>query len=260
MKDGIAKFLPFIVGGCIGWLLFHPPAFLGPEGPMRTALLVAAGFVLLVAFIVYTIAASVPADVAVSPHAGPLDPGISVLAERLRALGFSEAGPPCRIGIQPAVTLVPFVHASEPVYASVFRTGTVPAVTAFDFVSILDGWRGGLTTSADPRGGTLPAGPGAFRQIGAGAGVEAAFRLHLEGVAWLRSRGLGAKRVSASSFIPDFKAAIRQQHDDFRGAPVRQALIALWRTTSKRHPHNGPLASQPGAEAQVRRLQTGRQG
>jgi hypothetical protein len=258
MKDNIAKVLPFVVGGFIGWLLFHPPAFLGPDSPWRTAILIAAGFVLLVAFIVYSIAASVPADVTVSPHAGPLDAGIAILAERMRALGFSEAGPPLRVEIRPAVTLLPFVHPSEPVYASVFRTGTVPAVTAFDFVSILDGFRGGLTTGADPRGGTLPSGPGSFRQIRAGASVEAACRLHLEGVAWLRSRGLGAKKVSAASFITDFKAAIRQQHDGFRGAPVRHALIALWRTTSKRHPHDGPLSAQPGAEAQVRRLQTGR--
>ena len=260
MKDNIAKVLPFVVGGFIGWLLFNPPAFLGPPGPLRTALLAAAGFMLLVAFIVYSIAASVPADIGISPHAGPVDAGILSLAERMRALGFVEAGPPLRVEIKPEVTLVPFVHPFEPVYATAFRTGTVPAVTAFDFVSILDGFRGGLTTSADPRGGTLPAGPGAFRQIRDGASVEAAYRLHLEGVAWLRSRGLGVKKVSAQEFSADFKAAMKKQHDGFRSAPVRHALIALWRTVSKRHPHNGPLASQPGAEVQVRELQTGRRG
>ena len=260
MKDNIAKVLPFIVGGFIGWLLFNPPAFLGPPGPLRTALLAAAGFMLLVAFIVYSIASSVPADIGISPLAGPVDAGIGALAGRMRALGFVEAGPPLRVEIKPAVTLVPFVHAGEPVYATMFRTGTVPAVTAFDFVSILDGFRGGLTTSADPRGGTLPAGPGAFRQIRDGASVEAAYRLHLEGVAWLRSRGLGVKKVSAQEFAADFKAAMKRQHDGFRSAPVRHALIALWRTVSKRHPHNGPLASQPGAEPQVRELQTGYHG
>jgi hypothetical protein len=259
MKDGIAKILPFVVGGAIGWLMFHPPEWLALSGPLRTAVMVALGFVLLVAFIVYSIASSVPADVGISPHAGPVDAGIRGLAEKIQALGFVEAGPPCRVEIKPAVTLLPFVHASEPVYATVFRTGTVPAVTAFDFVSILDGFRGGLTTSADPRGGTLPSGPGAFRQIRDGAGVESAYRLHLEGVSWLRSRGLGAKKVSAREFAADFKAAIRKQHEGFRSAPVRHALIALWRTVSKRHPHDGPLARQPGAEDQVRELQAGRQ-
>ena len=127
MKDNIAKVLPFVVGGFIGWLLFNPPVFLGPPGPLRTALLAAAGFMLLVAFIVYSIAASVPADIEISPHAGPVDAGIGALAGRIRALGFVEAGPPLRVEIKPAVTLVPFVHASEPVYATVFRTGTVPA-------------------------------------------------------------------------------------------------------------------------------------
>jgi len=42
MKDGISKFLPFIVGGFIGWLLFNPPAWLAPRGPFRTPILIAA--------------------------------------------------------------------------------------------------------------------------------------------------------------------------------------------------------------------------
>ncbi len=260
MKDGIARFLPIVVGVAIGWLLFHPPQWLGPAGPLRSLAMIAIGFALFVAFIVYVIAASVPADVAVTPHAGPVDPGIARYGERLKALGFAEAGPPLRVEIKPAATLLPFVHASEPVYATVFRTGTVPAVTSFDFVSILDGCRGGLTSSADPRGATLPAGPGAFRQVVAGAGMEAVFRLHLEGVAWLRGRGLAAKRVSAQDFVHDFKAAVRRQNEGFRRAPVRHALIALWRTVSKRHPHDGPLSRQPAAESQARALQAGRIG
>jgi len=260
MKDSLAKYLPIVVGALIGWFLFHPPKNLLPKGPLGTVLPVAAAIVVFVAFVVYSIAASVPADVGLAPHAGPLDPSLARLAEKIKALGFLEAGPPYRVEIKPPVVLLPFVHASEPVYATVFRTGTAPAVTAFDFVSILDGFRGGLTSNADPRGATLPAAPGAFRQVGAGAGVEAVYRLHLEGVAWLRSRGLGAKKVSPGDFAADFKAAIRRQNEGFRSAPVRQALIAIWRTVSKRHPHDGPLAGQPGAAAQVRALQTGRSG
>ena len=260
MKEGIARFLPIVVGVAIGWLLFHPPQWVGPAGPLRTLIMIALGFVLLVAFIVYVIAAGVPADVALSPQAGAVDPGIARHGERLKALGFVEAGPLLRVEIKPAATLLPFVHASEPVYATVFRTGTVPAVLSFDFVSILDGGRGGLTSNADPRGATLPAGPGAFRQVVAGAGMEAVFRLHLEGVAWLRGRGLAAKRLSAQDFVHDFKESIRKQGEGFRRAPVRHALIALWRTVSKRHPHDGPLSRQPGTERQVRELQAGRTG
>jgi hypothetical protein len=260
MKDGISKFLPFIVGGFIGWLLFNPPAWLAPLGPLRPVIMVAAALALLLAFIVYSISASVPADVGLAPYAGPIDPGISVFAEKIKALGFVKAGPPLRVDVKPAATLVPFVHASEPVYATVFRTGTVPAVTSFDFVSILDGFRGGLTTNADPRGGTLPAGPGAFRQIVSGGGIEPVYRLHLGGVAWLRSQGLAAKKVSAQEFAFDFKKAMAIQHEGFRSAPVRHAWVALWRTVSKRQPHNGPLAGQPAAAAQARRLQFGRPG
>lgn len=260
MKDQIAKFLPIAVGVLIGWFLFHPPKGLLPKGPLGTALLASAAFVVFLAFVVYSIAASVPADVGLTPHAGAIDPDLTRLGAEIKALGFVEAGPPYRVEIKPPVTLVPFVHASEPVYATAFRTGTVPPFTAFDFVTILDGFRGGLTSNADPRGGTLPAAPGAFRQIAAGVGVETVFRLHLEGVAWLRAHGLGAKQVSAPEFAADFKAAIRKQNEGFRRAPVRQALIAIWRTISKRHPHHGPLSGQSHAADTVHALQTGRSG
>ena len=118
--------------------------------------------------------------------------------------------------------------------------------------------RGGLTTSADPRGGTLPAGPGTFRQIMGGAGVGPVYRLHLEGVAWLRAQGLPAKKASAQEFAFDFKKALAEQREGFRSAPVRHALVALWRTVFRIHPHNGPLAGQPAAAAQARQLQFGR--
>lgn len=260
MKDVINKFLPFIVGGFIGWLLFNPPAWLALRGPLRTVIMIAVALVLLLAFIVYSISASVPADVGLTPYSGLIDPGISAYADKIKTLGFVEAGPPLRVDVKPATTLVPLVHASEPVYATVFRTGTVPAITAFDFVSILDGFRGGLTTGADPRGGALPADPGTFRQIISEAGVEQVYRLHLEGVAWLRAQGLPAKKVSVHEFAFDFKKAMAKQRQGFRSSPVRHAWIALWRTVSKRHPHNGPLAGQPAAAAQARQLQFGRQG
>ncbi len=260
MKDTIAKYLPFVVGGIIGWLLFNPPGWLALQGPLRTVVMIALAIVLLVAFIVYAISNSVPGNVVLAPHAGPIDASIHAYAESIRALGFEAAGPPCRVEIKPAVILLPFVHKSEPVYATVFRTGTVPAVTAFDFVTILDGFRGGLTTNADSRAGTLPAGPGEFRQIVAGAGIEAAYQLHLQGVAWLRSQGLPAKRVSGREFNMDFKSALARQRRGFSAAPIRYALTALWRSISRRHPHNGALAGQPASAGQARELRTGRRG
>lgn len=32
MKDTIAKYLPFVVGGIIGWLMFNPPSWLALAG------------------------------------------------------------------------------------------------------------------------------------------------------------------------------------------------------------------------------------
>jgi hypothetical protein len=260
MKDSIAKVLPIVIGVAIGWLLFHPPAWMAPLGPLRYLVMGVLCLLVLLIFIAYAIGASIPADVAVTPHTGGVDTSMVDLAQRIRALGFAEAGPPYRIEVSPAATMIALAHPTEPVYATVFRTGTVPAVTSFDFVSILEGFRGGLTSNADPRGGTLPAGPGAFRQIIAGAGPEQVYRVHLEGVHWLRSRGLAAKKVSVETFVADFKQAMAKQREGFRSSPLKHALIALWRTVSKQVPNRGGLSTQSGAEAQVRELSMGRRG
>jgi len=254
MKDQAAKAMPVVMGLVIGWLLFHPPAFLASLGAARYLVMALAGAALLLATVVMTVAAALPRQVSLTPTAPPDDPAFRALADRYQALGFRPVGPPYTVGVAPAATLLGFVHPSEPVYGTVFRTGTVPAVVSSDFISLLEGERGGLTTSANPRGGTLPGDDGSFRQCLVGAMPEQLFPAHCDGVRWLRTRGLRCRAVSAASFVGDFTRALGRQRAIFMANPVGNALRAIWRTASTRTPGRGRLAEQPGVDDQVRRL------
>lgn len=256
----IQKLLPIAIGIGIAWLLFHPPAFLEELGALGWVLGAMGCAVLLVLAIAFMIGLNLPADVAVTPLGRQLDPSLAELAGRIRALGFADAGPPYEIGMSPPASLVALVHPSEPVYAAVYRTGTVPPVLNFDFVSILDGFRGGLTTNPDVRGATLPPAPGAFRQVFPGGSVEELYTRHLEGVAFLRTRGFPCKRVSAATFVDDFKRSIARQREAFLASPLGTTLSALVRSVTGRVPDVGPLAAQAGIDARLRQVSQGLRG
>ncbi len=164
------------------------------------------------------------------------------------------------VGISPPVLMVAFVHEAERSYATAFRTSTLPSKTAFDCVSILDGDRGGLTTGADPAGAVIPAARGSLRQVFPRVSVEQVFERHREGRQHLRTAGLAAKAVSASTFRGDFTASFRRQREAFLAAPLRGAAITLWRAATGRTPHLGPIATQAVAQATIRELLTGARG
>ena len=254
MKDAAAKVMPIVVGIVIGWMLFHPPVLLAPLGPARYLVMVLAGSALLVASVVMIVAAALPREVSLTPTTAPADPALDALVERYKALGFEPAGPTYTVGMAPAATLVGLVHPIEPVYGTVFRTGTVPAVVASDFISLLEGERGGLTTSANRRGGTLPGDAGSFRQCILGATPEQLFAAHCDAVKWLRTRGVRCRSVSAAAFSGDFTRAVGRQREIFMANPVGNAVRAIWRTASTRTEGRGRLADQPGIEAQIRRF------
>lgn len=244
--------LPVILGIGLGWLIFHPPDWPAPKG---AAGILAAGlilFAILVASIVFQIGLTLPKGIILAPYAGPVDPSMNEFIRAIKDLGFLETGPPMIVGIRPPALLAAFVHPGEPVYATVFRTGTIPAATSYDFVSVFEGLSGGLTTSTNWRGGTMPAGPGAFRQIIKGAGPKEAFEAHLAGLRWLGDRGFPIKRISAGTFAADFTRSLGLQREAFRKSPVKFAVVGLWRTVSKRLPETGLLPAHKGAEARAR--------
>lgn len=254
MKDLMAKVMPIVMGAAIGWMLYHPPAFLAPLGALRYVVMILAGAVLLVGTVVMSVAAALPREAALTPSMAAIDPAMRHLVDGYLALGFQLAGPVYTVGVAPAATLVGLVHPREPVFGTVFRTGTIPPVVASDFVSLLEGERGGLTTSANPRGGTLPGDDGSFRQCLVGSTLQELFAAHREAVAWLRTRGVRCRTVSAASFPADFARALGRQRAVFMSNPIGNAVRAIWRTASKRTVGRGRLSEQPGIDAQIARL------
>jgi hypothetical protein len=202
--------------------------------------------------------ANLPADLkmeAVRPEQVPAE--LRPLGDHFMKLGFHPVEPPFRVEMAPAAYVIGFVHETEPVYGTAFRTTTVPAKTSYDFVSILEGDRGGLTTNADPSGAALPAESGGFRQVLRGQDPERLFRAHLDGLAYLRSQGFSARPVSAETFQRDLKAAVRRQRELFLATPLRSSMLTLWRAATKQVPFSGSLRTQKVASEQLRTLLSG---
>ncbi|MBP7865522.1 MAG: hypothetical protein KA419_06195 [Acidobacteria bacterium] len=258
MKDLVMKILPVVVGLALGFMLFEGQSLFSGLGAAGIWVLVGVLLGVFVAFVGFLCLQALPKAVDLKP-AG-IDPGDPKMADwicRCRALGFREAGPLYRVEINPPALLQSLVHGTEPVYAAIFRTGTLPAVVGIDFVSILDGDRGGLTTNPDRRGGTLPGDVGSLRQLLPGAEVEALFQSHLQGVAYLASRGLPCRPVSAERFPADLRLGIERQRRAYLANPVKNTLIAIFRAVTLQSPYVGPIQNQKEAERQIRALLSG---
>jgi hypothetical protein len=262
LKHRVVALMPYALGIVLAWLLFYPPAALTPLGPWRflvPALLVP---LLLVAFTAAQLVANLPDPVSLVPveNAESVSADLLELGSRLQELGFVPAGPAYDVGVRPPAILLPFVHEAERAYSTAFRTRTLPAKTVFDFVSILDSDRGALTSMAERAGAALPAAPGVLRQVFPGRRLEEVWRGHREGLGWLRQRGLAPRAVSASTFVGDLQTSFARQRRAFLAAPLRTAVLTLWRALTGRAPELGPLASQPRAQAQLQALLTGQTG
>ncbi len=261
LKHRIVSLLPYAVGLVLGWLLFYPPEILAPLGPWRYLVAGVLVLVLLTAFTAAQIATNLPDPLSLTPaREEDVAPDLRELAARLEALGFVAAGPAYDVGVRPPVVLLPFVHEAERAYSTVFRTRTLPAKTVFDFVSILDSGRGGLTSMAEPSGAAIPAPPGNLRQVFPNADLEAAWRGHRDGADWLRQRGLPARDVTPATFVSDLQASIARQRRAFLAQPLRTAIVAFWRAATGRAPELGPLGEQRGVEAALQALLIGQRG
>lgn len=254
MSKAIARFLPIVVGVALGVLIVSPPAWLRTLGPVAYLVTGSLALVALVAFVAVLIAVNLPAEVRLTPQTGPPPAELAGLVARYAALGFVPAGPPMEVGISPPGVMVAFVHERERAYGTIFRTNTVPAKVAFDFVSLLEGGHGGLTSSAEVAGATLPADPGDLRQVVPGATVEQVFERHRAAVAWLATRGLACRAVCAGRFVDDFRSAIADQRRSVLANPLKSAVIAIWRSATRTTPHLGPLEQQKLAARQIAAL------
>lgn len=172
--------------------------------------------------------------------------------------GFRRVGPARRMAIPATNVLVPLLHGTEPVFATVMRIehGSV-ALVAWDCVSMLRRELCGLTTVSDPAGTVAPGWPGAFRQVFAGARPTALLQHHLDGAAFLQRSGLPARPIAAGEFEDLIALSFRLQRHVFLRAPVRNLVRCLWRTATRCNPYVGALAEQAGVPAQLAALRDG---
>ncbi len=252
MRDTLYKYLPWALGGLIGFFMFRPPAFFSDLGPLAWAIQGALLALALLSFVFLMLLGNLPENLQMNvlpETAVPRD--VQGISAEIEALGFRRVGAPWEVKVAPAATLLGFVHESEPVYATAFCTGTVPAKVSFDFVSIFDGPQGGLTTNNIAEGAVLPAGNSSMRQVFPGQAAEALFRRHLEGIQWLQKQGVRCRKVSTDRFESDFKAAMQHQRRMVLDAPLRGTFVTLWRAATKQVPFVGPLAQQSIASQQL---------
>ncbi len=211
------------------------------------------------AFIALVISKSLPAELILTPVGDDtLTAEMTAVVDELGRLGFARGATPYEIGVQPPAILLPLVDATGTMCATVVRTGTVPARVAWDLVSILDGFRGGLTSGANPDGASLPASSGSLRQVLPGASPTEVHAHHRLGMAHVAGHGLSWKRVSLHDFAYDFRAAMARERAAFLRRPWLYPPVALWRSVTEMSPHLGPLAYQAAAARALDDIRAGR--
>lgn len=255
MRDLFYKLMPGAIGLFLGWSMFNPPAWMHALGPAAWGLNAALCAVLLLSAIAWIILSNLPEQLDMKPVGDEqVHQELRALGHRFEQLGFRPVEQPYRVQVAPSAILLAYVHPTEPVYATAFRTEHVRPRMAFDFVSLLHGDRGGLTTNAEPDGAVLPAGSVSLRQVFPGEGPEALFPRHLDGVAYLRERGIPCRAVSADLFRQDFVMAMARQRQLFLAKPLRNTALTLWRSATKSIPFLGELRAQKIAGRQLDQL------
>jgi hypothetical protein len=255
MREIFYKFMPWIAGLLLGWMMWHPPVWLQSLGPMAFVVNLGLIGLLLIGVVAMVIIANLPARLEMTPvDESTVHAELRELGRRFEKLGFRPAGPPRRVKMAPSAIVLGYVHEIEPVYGTAFRTETIPAKLCFDFVSILHGDKGGLTTNTDPGGAALPEGDGGLRQVFPGESLEQLYGKHLEGMAYLRDRGIQCRAVSANMYPQDLAYGIGKQREVFTASPLRGTLVTLWRAATKKVPFIGPLRDQTVAQNQIARL------
>lgn len=257
MKNLIVKILPYAFGVALGLLLLHPPQWLKDLGAVGYLLQGALAAVTLLAFIGLLLLRALPENVAMTPLPPAPSPDMDRIGEELASLGFSPVGPAYEVAVSPPARLQAWVHDGQPAYATVFRTGTVPAKVGFDFVSILEGWTGGLTSVNDPAGAALPAAPGSMRQVIRSATPGALFQQHCRALAWVAEQGLRWRRPTAGDFVADFQKAMNRERAAFLRSPLTYPAVALWRVVTRLSPHLGPLEQQRHAAETLDSIRAG---
>ena len=255
MRDTTAKLLPYGVGIVIGVLsvvLSNLLEVFGPAGNVVEGVLILA---IIVAVTAMSFGHSIPENVELQsiPEAD-LPDDILDLSNHYQTLGFLQANTPQRVNMLPPAMLIPFVSGHDQTYGTIYRTGNIPAKTSHDFISIFEGDRGALTTGVARMGASLPAAAGDLKQIFPKASPAELFDHHRIAIKYLDTLGIKCKPVSAKNFISDFRAGMEKERNAFFKSPMRNAVILLWRVTTRQIPHIGPIQDQRFAAKQIQAL------
>jgi hypothetical protein len=255
VKALVFRVLPIIVGIVIGFLIVSPPQFLGLPFLVRMALILPLAAGAMLAFFMFMIGASLPADVKLRPiDQRNVTEGMLDLYNGYREAGFDLAGAPLKVEVNPPAVLVPLTDGQGQMYGTIFRTGTDPPRTACDIVTVFEP-EGALTTGSLPEGAALPMPPGAFVQIFRDADIRTMRDRHLEALQYLASQGVRLKPATAQNFPGDFRRSMNRMRDHFWTNPLWHTLITVYRSSTGNTPHEGAVAKQPAAQASLRKLQ-----
>jgi hypothetical protein len=126
MRNSFYKYMPILWGAFLGWLLFNPPAWFQALGPLAWVINAALCALLLLGVVPLIILANLPAELkthAMGEHELPA--AIHALRDQFLHLGFRQVGPPLKVEMAPAAIVVGFIHATEPVYGTVYQTTTI---------------------------------------------------------------------------------------------------------------------------------------
>lgn len=258
-QDSVWKYLPIIIGVAIGWMIFNPPAFLRELGALSYLIMILLGFAALLIFCGFLIHANLPKDVVIRRSTSLAIPGeMTKLSDEFKALGFTQASDvPLIVNIAPPATVIPFVNEREQLYGSVYKTETIPPKITFDFVSLFDGNRGGLTSGALAEGAAMPS-LGSLKQVFLRENVRNIYDKHRQAILYLKGRGIQCKSISPQTYERDLRESILRLRKSFVASPVLFTLIVLWRAATKQTPHMGPIQTQQVAQQQIKEIISGK--
>lgn len=219
-----------LVGGWLAWLLWLAVAW-------------NVGILLLRIMIHHQVARAIltnhPENLEAAPATEPPTEAFIDLERALQALGFESASPLLLLPMNPPATLRGFVLPGRPVYATVFQSNGNEL--GFDFVSVVEGRRGGLTTSSNPKAATLPGVSGSLRQIFPDLAPAELLHRHLDALVELERRGVRFDPATSERLLPALRTALARTRAEFLRNRFTWTQLALQRVATNVYPDQGAV-------------------
>jgi hypothetical protein len=252
----MSKHLPHVGGVAVTLVAFAAIQWL--DGPWWVSLIVFALAIvgLTLVLLIFLVLKSLPKELSLIPK-----PGAFTADERQRieaevaACGFRPVGPPLEATVSPAGWLLLFCNDAGS-FATFSRTGTAPSVDTFDLVSTFDvPGKPGLATVGNVMALSFPTAELDLRQGFDGAPFDQLARRHEEALQVARERGIPIRPADPAEFESLSQQSLSEMRERFvRGLPF-SILGVVWRSTTKRSPHLGPINEQPVAQRVLDELQ-----